>query len=531
MVGRLRRSGVWRWPVLCLFAAVAALTPAVAQDPALQSEGDFEALCEMVLNRAVAITEEDCGPLGRNEVCYGYANVLVDYRPGVDPADFPFQVSGDILPLNTLTTIATEPLNLETGTWGMSVLKFQARLPDTRPGENVTFILFGDTQVHNASGDMSAFYLTNGLGELICNTIPEDALLVQVPQGMEVAFTVNGVNITLASTAILQAVPGVSLSMGVVQGHGTMSAAGVVRAIPAGFFASVPLSDDGREPVGAPSAAEPGLSDLRYATVIEVLQILQPGALPPGLALVTLEGPIEAVKEVDGSIVIYGYGVPLPRGQLPGLSVGQWVTVEGVFEAGDVGAPVVVEWFSLDVSDQIVIEPEPTATAEPPPVTATPVPQPPAAQPGSLPEPTPVPTSEPAQEPGLWRLHLTPLCSENPAEARRWRVLNQNWFPVEVTWEVVGTDQTGSLVADARGFVYFFTATVEGANTVRIYVGDELHDQRTSAGAQCIPGGGNDEDDEDDEDNSGGGVEPTQEPTEEATVTPTIVPTDDSTAS
>src|SRR5690606_11047902 len=129
------------------------------------------------------------------------------YQPNIDSSVFPFVISGDILPLNTVESIATEPLDLDTGTWGMSVLKFQANLPDTRPGENVTFVLFGDTYIENASGDMSAFYLTNGLGDLVCNEIPQDALLIKVPQGLEVTFNVNGVDITLGSTAILQAAP------------------------------------------------------------------------------------------------------------------------------------------------------------------------------------------------------------------------------------------------------------------------------------------------------------------------------------
>lgn len=43
-------------------------------------------------------------------------------------------------------------------------------------------------------------------------------------------------------------------------------------------------------------------------------------------------------------------------------------------------------------------------------------------------------------------LELTPLCSANPKLTRNWQISNPNPFDVPVTWQVVGTNQRGTLV-------------------------------------------------------------------------------------
>ncbi len=449
---------VFRWGALGLIALTVMLTPATAQE---NPPADFEALCRAVLTRAVAVTEADCEPTARNEACYGYAHVRADYQPNADPARFPFAVSGDIVPLHTLAAITTEPLDLQQGTWGMSVLKFQANLPATRPGENVTFILFGDTQIENASGDLSAFYLTTGLGELVCNQIPQDALLIKVPQGLEVAFTVNGVQVTLASTAILKAAPGDHLVMGVVEGHGVLGAAGQTRFIPAGFRAQVPLSADGRAPTGAPSAAVAGLFDARYAPPLGVLGRLQPGALPAGAIPLTLEGPIEAINDADSSVVVYGFALPVDSSVLSAFDVGEWVLVEGYYDSADVAAPVTVFSIALDPRYMILLgaqgaAPLPTPAARtllgaglgggsfgslpirsPLTPTATPLPGVTVTPEGTLtPSPTPTTGITDAIPP------VTTASGNPPGPNGKF-----GWYITPVTWTLTATDEGGSGVA------------------------------------------------------------------------------------
>jgi hypothetical protein len=47
-------------------------------------------------------------------------------------------------------TLTLSPLDQKQDTWGVAMLKLQANLPDTLPGQNVTFLLVGDVEIQNA---------------------------------------------------------------------------------------------------------------------------------------------------------------------------------------------------------------------------------------------------------------------------------------------------------------------------------------------------------------------------------------------
>lgn len=85
-------------------------------------------------------------------------------------------------------------------------------------------------------------------------------------------------------------------------------------------------------------------------------------------------------------------------------------------------------------------------------------------------------------------LELTSVCSNYPDAQRRWRVRNPNALPVEVAWEVYGTDQAGTLTA-GPGDSYFETQTVGGPNTTVIrwtdHNGIERSTVKASGGLQC----------------------------------------------
>lgn len=87
-------------------------------------------------------------------------------------------------------------------------------------------------------------------------------------------------------------------------------------------------------------------------------------------------------------------------------------------------------------------------------------------------------------------LKLTSVCSEDPAAERRWRIRNPNSSPVTVIWEVVSTPQTDTVEA-LPGDSFFKTATIQGANTTKIYWTDEEGKKRNSVkasgGALCQP--------------------------------------------
>ncbi|MHC4696103.1 MAG: thrombospondin type 3 repeat-containing protein, partial [Planctomycetota bacterium] len=87
-------------------------------------------------------------------------------------------------------------------------------------------------------------------------------------------------------------------------------------------------------------------------------------------------------------------------------------------------------------------------------------------------------------------LVLTSMCSDDPDVRRQWQIRNPNNLDIGVSWEVLAEDQSGTVVAPP-GDSFFFTDTVEGANTTAISWldenGEEHDDTKASGGAHCNP--------------------------------------------
>src|SRR5205823_6231693 len=144
--------------------------------------------------------------------------------------------------------------DVQAGTWGLSLLKLQANLPDSLPGQNITFLVYGDTSIENTSGNMRAFYFTTGLSNLNCKEAPPDGILVRSPQHTEVTFTANGVDITIASTILLTAERNKAMSVSLIEGRARISTSTGVQTLSPGETTTIPLGGaNGLTPVGAPS--------------------------------------------------------------------------------------------------------------------------------------------------------------------------------------------------------------------------------------------------------------------------------------
>lgn len=252
-----------------------------------------QSTCEGFMDVALEAVDTACNDLGRNQACYGFNRVEASFLDTVDE-DF-FAHPADVTEVSMIETIRTAPFNLETNEWGVAVMVLQANMPDSLPGQNVTFILMGDTEIENAvhpddafdpveaidvnvtypqgaavrsgPGDnfnviggvvvgtifqvdglsedgnwlrtvweqrpawirrttveaipeidglplltadlntpMQAFYLRTGIGQPECNEVPDNALLVQGPEDINIEITVNGANIDLGSSGILRVV-------------------------------------------------------------------------------------------------------------------------------------------------------------------------------------------------------------------------------------------------------------------------------------------------------------------------------------
>ncbi|MGB7341831.1 MAG: thrombospondin type 3 repeat-containing protein [Phototrophicaceae bacterium] len=163
--------------------------------------------CSALVEEALLAVEESCVDLGRNQACYGNVDLTAEAQP--DAADFSFQALGDVVDVSDIASLELSELNEDAGTWGVAVMSLQADIPNTLPGQNVTFILFGDVLIENASTDeqtpMQAFYLRTGVGEVACDEAPESGVLIQTPDGVdEVTFNINGVDVQVGSTVLFQ---------------------------------------------------------------------------------------------------------------------------------------------------------------------------------------------------------------------------------------------------------------------------------------------------------------------------------------
>lgn len=271
--------------LLLSLTIVAALSNIQAQ----QTE-DTTSTCSQLVELALQEVGNNCSAMDRNSTCYGYDEVSASFASQV-PDGF-FSQPADRAGLTELLSIQTAPLDEIAGRWGVALMNVQANVPNTLPGQAVTFILMGDTRVENAvdpasaagtvqpvdimvvpdanarlrsaahinsneivtvpagtvlkadgiSADgqwvhvsvndrsgwiykdlvadmsltagltvmsesaktpMQAFYFTSGVGTIECADAP-NVLFIQGPKGVKVDLSVNGADIQIGSTIVLQ---------------------------------------------------------------------------------------------------------------------------------------------------------------------------------------------------------------------------------------------------------------------------------------------------------------------------------------
>jgi hypothetical protein len=224
--------------------------------------------CPQIVEAALDAADEFCADTGRNQACYGHIALTADLRG--DVADVVFEQPGDMVDVVSLDTLRLNPMNVETGDWGVALMRLQANLPNTLPGQNITFLMFGDVEIRNAvSGDdppnteihaMQAFYLRTGIGDAPCEGAPQSGLVVQTPQGAgSVVFNINGVDVEMGSTVFFQADAEEGMMVSTLEGAAHVSDTLGSQPILAGTWVRIPLDEtfshlvrpDGRAPIHA----------------------------------------------------------------------------------------------------------------------------------------------------------------------------------------------------------------------------------------------------------------------------------------
>ncbi len=110
--------------------------------------------CPDIVKTALDATDKACSAIGRNQACYG--NIQLSAEPQSDVPAFAFTKPGDLADIGGMKMLTLSPLDATADTWGVALMKVQANLPDTLPGQNVSFVLFGDVQIENAVGAVPA---------------------------------------------------------------------------------------------------------------------------------------------------------------------------------------------------------------------------------------------------------------------------------------------------------------------------------------------------------------------------------------
>ncbi len=104
--------------------------------------------CPEFVEQAITEIGNSCNGLDRNSVCYGFNRVDATFVE--DTLAGNFSQPSDRAGLVDLEKITTAPLDTLLNQWGIAVMNVQANVPSSLPGQAVTFMLLGDTEVENA---------------------------------------------------------------------------------------------------------------------------------------------------------------------------------------------------------------------------------------------------------------------------------------------------------------------------------------------------------------------------------------------
>jgi len=207
--------------------------------------------CELLIQKAIEASGQACNSTDSNTACYGNQTIVAELVPGANSA---FSQLGDIVNIDELLRLAAAPLNVDKQEWGVVIMKLLANLPNSLPGETVTMIVFGNTNFTKDSGGLQAFYFASTPGGITCEQAPADGIMIDVPDGTGVSFTINGSELTLTGDANIQAVQGQQMDINLYNGTGQITANGQTQVFGAGQQVSVQLGGaDGMNSVGGPS--------------------------------------------------------------------------------------------------------------------------------------------------------------------------------------------------------------------------------------------------------------------------------------
>lgn len=174
--------------------------------------------CPPTVDDALLALNDICLATGRNQACYGNGDIVAIPQTGTN---INFNIPGDTAIVDDIQTMTLSPFSNAIEDWGVALLVLQADLPATLPGQNVTMLLFGDVMI---SQDTGAYYFTSGIGTPTCSQAPSGVLIQTTEGAGTINVTVNGINISLGSTAYLGTLEEDILTFALLEGSATLFA-------------------------------------------------------------------------------------------------------------------------------------------------------------------------------------------------------------------------------------------------------------------------------------------------------------------
>lgn len=215
------------------------------------------ASCQALIDRTIQASDRFCSETTSNTACYGNNTLKAELAPN---AARRFSERGDIIPVSELRRLSASPLNLEHNEWGIAVFNVIANLPRSLPGETVTMVVFGNATLDNQSGGgegLESFYFSSELGQIVCEKIPFDGLMVTSPDGGGIRFAINGSELTVMGNANIKAVRNGEMEVSVYKGSARIVSDGEEQYFGAGQKVSVQLGgENGTQSISTPSEPE-----------------------------------------------------------------------------------------------------------------------------------------------------------------------------------------------------------------------------------------------------------------------------------
>lgn len=264
---RVVALGVLALAALCLLLwgivfSQSGIWPAGAPDLTATAQAANNLSCQALVEQALSEADQFCNSIGTNQLCYGNFSVETELTDGVSQ---PFLQRGDVIDVDVLQRLSAAPLDIENQTWGIAIFRVTANLPRSLPGQVVTVLVFGNTTLGKDQPGLHTFYFFSAPGRVICDAVPFDGLLIDMPDGAAAQFNINGAELILSGSASITAEAGGQMNINVYSGSAEVTADGQTQVFGPGQQVVVPLGGpDGLQPVGPPSAPET-LSDEEIA--------------------------------------------------------------------------------------------------------------------------------------------------------------------------------------------------------------------------------------------------------------------------